>query len=145
MNEFQHGTMNRAIFELSAPYDNPYQGQYPRWLFVCSAGLLRSPTGAALANQRGINARACGAALDYALIPISANLVAWAHKIIFVCSEVRHETLDFVFDGNAEIRQAIQSKEVVLDIPDRYRYMQSRLVKHFERELFEPLGYPGHS
>jgi predicted protein tyrosine phosphatase len=133
--------MNSAIFELTAPYDNPYQGEYPRWLFVCSAGLLRSPTGATLANQRGINARACGSALNYALIPISANLVAWAHKIIFVCSDVRDETLDTVFYGNSEIRQAILSKEVVLDIPDKYSYMQSRLVKHFERELFEPLGY----
>jgi predicted protein tyrosine phosphatase len=141
MSTFQPGTMNSAIFELTAPYDNPYQGEYPRWLFVCSAGLLRSPTGATLANQRGINARACGSALNYALIPISANLVAWAHKIIFVCSDVRDETLDTVFYGNSEIRQAILSKEVVLDIPDKYSYMQSRLVKHFERELFEPLGY----
>jgi predicted protein tyrosine phosphatase len=145
MNEFQPGTMNSAIFELTAPYDNPYQGDFPRWLFVCSAGLLRSPTGAALANQRGINARACGSALTYALIPISANLVAWAHKIVFVCSEVRDQSLDSVFRNNHEIREAILSKEVVLDIPDRYRYMQSRLIKHFERELFEPLGYPGHS
>lgn len=147
MNEFQPGTMNRAIFELSAPYDNPYQGQFPRWLFVCSAGLLRSPTGAALANHRGINARACGAALSYALIPISANLVAWAHKIVFVHPEPRDEAVDYVFKDSAEIKQAIQSKEVVLDIPDMYPYMHTHLIELFEEQLFKPLGieYPGHS
>lgn len=144
MNEFEQGTKNSAIFQLSAPYDNPYQGSYPRWLFVCSAGLLRSPTGAALANQRGINARACGAALNYALIPISNNLVMWAHKIVFVCSEVE-EMSRKVFRNQPELLEHIDAVGVTLDIPDRYEYMQRRLVKHFERELFEPLGFSGHS
>ena len=56
LREFAAGTKNDAIFKTSAPYNNPYQTDRPRWLFVCSAGLLRSPTGAAMAIQRGINA-----------------------------------------------------------------------------------------
>ena len=73
--EFAQGTKNAAIFRTNAPYSNPYQGRAPRWLFVCSAGLLRSPTGAAMAIERGINARSCGSNFNYALIPCSANLI----------------------------------------------------------------------
>lgn len=142
MQEFSLETRNAAIFKLTAPYNNPYQGAFPRWLFVCSAGLLRSPTGATLANQRGINARACGSALSYALIPISANLVAWADKIVFVCPEVKDFALDSVFVNSPEIRQAILHKEQTLDIPDMYEYMHPELQQIFNQELFEPLGYP---
>jgi len=73
MNKFEAGTKNAEIFNTTAPYNNYNQGSTPRWLFVCSAGLLRSPTGAALAVKKGINARSCGSALDYALIPISQS------------------------------------------------------------------------
>ena len=137
--------MNSAIFQLTAPYNNPYQGIFSRWLFVCSAGLLRSPTGAAMANKRSINARACGAALEYALIPISANLVMWADKIVFVCPEVRELAVDVVFSNRSNLQQAIMSKEVVLNIPDQYEYMNPELQLIFDKELFSPLGYPGHS
>jgi len=51
MNRFETGTKNAEIFKTTAPYNNYSQGSAPRWLFVCSAGLLRSPTGAALANE----------------------------------------------------------------------------------------------
>lgn len=47
-------TLTDKIFQLTTPYDNPYQGKTPRWLFVCSAGLLRSPTGAAVAIKPGL-------------------------------------------------------------------------------------------
>lgn len=48
--------MNKTqqIFNLTAPYDNPYQSNRTRILFVCSAGLLRSPTGAAVGSARGL-------------------------------------------------------------------------------------------
>ncbi len=45
MNRFEAGTKNAEIFKTTAPYNNYSQGSAPRWLFVCSAGLLRSPTG----------------------------------------------------------------------------------------------------
>ncbi len=142
MQEFSLETKNAAIFRLTAPYNNPYQGSFPRWLFVCSAGLLRSPTGATMAARRRINARACGSVLSYALIPISANLVAWADKIVFVCPEVKDFALNTVFVNSPEIRQAILYKEQTLDIPDMYEYMHPDLMQCFETELFEPLGYP---
>jgi hypothetical protein len=138
MTYFQEGTKNAAIFRTSAPYNNPYQGNQERWLFVCSAGLLRSPTGAALAIQRGINARSCGSNFNYALIPCSANLIAWADKIIFVNWENLHQ-LEDNYVGHSHILEAIEQKQVVLDIPDNYEYMSTKLQQHFEEQLFEPL------
>jgi predicted protein tyrosine phosphatase len=139
MTPFQAGTKNAAIFETTAPYNNPYQGSSDRWLFVCSAGLLRSPTGAALAVKRGINARSCGSNFNYALIPCSANLIAWADKIIFVNQE-NLEQLEDNYVGLDYLLEQIEQKAIVLNIPDNYEYMDSRLQEHFETQLFKPYG-----
>lgn len=133
--EFEVGTKNAAIFQTTAPYRNPYQGNAPRWLFVCSAGLLRSPTGATMAAQRGINARSCGSNFNYALVPCSANLVNWADKIVFVNPENLHQ-LESNFVGHQAILDQIERKSVVLDIPDQYEYMHPQLQEHFETQLF---------
>jgi len=140
MQEFSQGTKNAAIFQTNAPYNNPYQSSAPRWLFVCSAGLLRSPTGAALANQRGINARSCGSNFNYALIPCSANLINWADKIIFVNRE-NLWLLEDNFAGHRELLEQIEQKQVVLNIPDSYEYMDPELKQLLETELFQPQGY----
>ena len=58
-------TKTEEIFELSAPYNNPYQGTDKKLLFVCSAGLLRSATAANLFAKKGYNTRGCGSA-EYA-------------------------------------------------------------------------------
>lgn len=137
---FQAGTKNAAIFSNNAPYNNPYQGPNSRWLFVCSAGLLRSPTGAALAVQHGINARSCGSNFNYALVPCSANLINWAHKIVFVNQDNLLQ-LEDNFLGHQHLLDQIERKQVVLDIPDNYEYMDAGLVEHFNTQLFEPLGY----
>lgn len=131
---FFEGTKNAHIFSTTAPYDNEFQGSDPRWLFVCSAGLLRSPTGARLATLRGINARSCGSAVDWALIPISANLVNWAQKIIFVCSDNYSNTLDLFKNG--DLHYQVITKSTVLEIPDIYSYMEPALVDHFNQQLF---------
>lgn len=131
---FAAGSKNDSIFKLSAPYANQYQGQAPRWLFVCSAGLLRSPTGAAVAVRHGVNARSCGSNLHYALIPISVNLVAWAQKIIFV-EYVNYTEARALFAGT-ETETEIASKALVLSIPDTYNYGDPKLQDIFEQELF---------
>jgi predicted protein tyrosine phosphatase len=138
--QFSAGTKNAAIFNTSAPYNNPYQGQAPRWLFVCSAGLLRSPTGATMAAQRGINARSCGSNFNYALVPCSANLVNWADKIVFVNGENLWQ-LEDNFLGHKDLLQQIEAKQVVLNIPDNFEYMDQELQQFFQDELFKPLGY----
>jgi predicted protein tyrosine phosphatase len=140
MQKFSSGTKNAAIFNTTAPYSNPYQGNTPRWLFVCSAGLLRSPTGAALAVKHGINSRSCGSNFNYALVPCSANLINWADKIIFVNPENLFQ-LEDNFIAHKDLLDQIEQKQVVLSIPDNFEYMAPELQESFETELFKPLGY----
>ena len=133
-NSFQEGTKNAAIFKTTAPYKNPYQGDSPRWLFVCSAGLLRSPTGAALAIKKGLNARSCGSDFNYALIPCTANLINWADKIVFVNQE-NLEQLEYNYIGHDYLLKQIEQKALVLNIPDNYDYMNPELVAQFEQQI----------
>ena len=134
MNKFETGTKNAEIFNTTAPYNNYNQGSDPRWLFVCSAGLLRSPTGAALAIRKGVNARSCGSAVDYALIPISANLIMWAHKIVFVSEENYHEALE-LFKDHQMLSHLIVVRSLVLDIPDVYNFNDPDLIIEFEKQI----------
>ena len=134
MNRFESGTKNAEIFKTTAPYNNYSQGSAPRWLFVCSAGLLRSPTGAALAIRKGLNARSCGSAVDYALIPISANLIMWAEKIVFVNEENYHESLE-LFKDYQMLHKLLTLRSLVVDIPDIYNFNESDLIIEFEKQI----------
>jgi predicted protein tyrosine phosphatase len=134
MNKFEQGTKNAAIFKTTAPYSNHYQGSDPRWLFVCSAGLLRSPTGATLAIRKGINARSCGSEVDLALIPISANLVMWAEKIVFV-NEINYLDTLQLFADHQKLHNLVVVRSLVLDIPDMYEYNDPELVVEFEKQI----------
>jgi len=133
LQEYTDGTRNAAIFQLSAPYSNPYQGNYPRVLFVCSAGLLRSATGATVGSQLGLNTRNCGSE-SYALIPISANLIAWAQKIYFVNEYNLLSTLE-TFRHDSAILDMLEAKSATMDIEDSYDYMDPRLVAIFTKLL----------
>ena len=134
MNKFETGTKNAEIFKTTAPYNNHSQGSAPRWLFVCSAGLLRSPTGAALAIRKGLNSRSCGSAIDYALIPISANLIMWAEKIVFVNKENYTEALE-LFKDYQMLHNLLTVRSLVLDIPDVYNYNDPDLLIEFEKQI----------
>lgn len=124
---FSPGTMNNTIFQTNAPYNNPYQGSKRRMLWVCSAGLLRSPTGAFVAAQRGYNTRACGSNQEYALINLSGNLIDWAHIIVFVNKENFHEALATF--QNTGYDEDLEAKAVILDIPDRFEAFEPCLQK----------------
>ena len=134
MSRFETGTRNEAIFKTSSPYSNTYQGTDPRWLFVCTAGLLRSPTGAALAVRKGLNARSCGSDQDFALIPLSANLIMWAEKIVFVSSYNHYEATQ-TFQYHDHLLHWIEDKALVLNIPDKFNYNNSELVTEFEKQI----------
>jgi predicted protein tyrosine phosphatase len=133
-HKFEAGTKNAEIFNTTAPYNNYSQGSAPRWLFVCSAGLLRSPTGAALAIRKGLNARSCGSAVDYALIPISANLIMWAEKIVFVTEENYFESLE-LFKDYQMLHNLLTRRSLVLNIPDVYNFNDRDLIIEFEKQI----------
>lgn len=133
LKENAPGTKNAAIFKLTAPYSNPYQGDYPRVLFVCSAGLLRSATGATVGSKLGYNTRNCGSE-GYALIPLSANLIAWAQKIYFVNEHNFFSALR-TFEDNENLLEMLKDKSRVLDLEDKYEYMHPELVKVFTELL----------
>ena len=120
------------IFQLNAPYDNPYQGSDKRLLFVCSAGILRSATAANLFAKKGYNTRNCGTH-QYALIPLSSNLIYWAHKIYFVNYE-NYRQAQRTFEGHDYEYNRILKADV-LTIPDDYAYNDPELIKHLEEQI----------
>lgn len=126
MNVLQSSTRNAL-----GNAKNSYQGEARRVLCVCSAGLLRSPTLAAvLAQDYGYNTRACGSAREFALIPISQALVHWADEIVFVQGTNHLDT-----EHDQGFRALAQGKRiVVMDIPDVYEYMEPELVQLIRNE-----------
>ena len=126
-------TKTEKIFELSAPFDNPYQGKYPKVLFVCSAGILRSATAAYwFGSKYGWNTRAAGSAL-YALVPLSVNLITWADTIYFVAEE-NYQEAKKAFEDFLDIGE-MESKSKVLDIPDIYNYRDPDLIYKLEEQI----------
>lgn len=128
-------TKTEEIFELTAPYSNPYQGNDPKLLFVCSAGLLRSATAANLFAKKGNNTRGCGSE-EYALIPLSFNLIAWADKIYFV-NKQNYESSLYTFREYETILKVLKKKSIVLDIDDCYNYNHPKLIKQLEEQINE--------
>jgi predicted protein tyrosine phosphatase len=107
------------IFTDNHAHNVSAQGDQPRLVFVCSAGMLRSATGAKAFAARGCNTRSCGTH-DYALIPLSANLIAWADGIYFAHEENFHKAMR-TFDGK-ERQTMLRSKSHVCMIRDVYDY-----------------------
>jgi predicted protein tyrosine phosphatase len=122
-----------GIFSTECPYNNSYQTNAPRILFVCSVGMLRSPTAQMVASARGWNARACGSSVDVALIPISCNLIDWADLIIFLNAEnaiEAHAVFRPVdYDNN------IKRKQIVWNVDDSYDWGDNALWRHIDLNL----------
>ena len=131
-------TKTEQLFMNACPYNNPAQGTAKRLLFVCSAGLLRSPTAATVASKLGYNTRSCGSNKYYALIPFSENLATWANLIIFMNQGNKDEVLldisNYDFHNNYLI-DMIKKKSIVWNIEDDYDYMDEFLVKKITTKL----------
>lgn len=120
-------TKTERIFELTAPYNNPYQGCARRVLFVCSVGMLRSPAAADLcAREFGWNTRSCGTDLMAALIPLSVNLIAWADDIVFMNQENFLEA-KILFAHVEEISEMLE-KSSTIHISDQFDRDDTRLL-----------------
>lgn len=110
---------------------NPYQGEMPKVLCVCSAGLLRSPTVAWILSNEGYNTRAVGVH-DYALVPVDEVLIEWADHIL--CME--HEHMQTLFQKFPNLTKTV----VVLDVPDRYAFRDPELVQ-ICRDILKDEGF----
>ena len=113
---------------------NSYQGDYPRVLAVCSAGLLRSATiGWVLGKHPyNCNTRAVGVDKTYGLIIIDQVLIEWADHIVFA----QQNHLNIVKEEFSLAGQDGNLKRIwVLDIPDKYGYRDTRLVKIIRKSI----------
>lgn len=126
-------TKTQKIFSDQAPYANTAQGNTQKLLFVCSVGMLRSPTAQMAATELGFNARACGSDTEIALIPLSCNLINWADKIVFMNGENFYESLREFKDVGYDID--IREKAVLWNIGDNYDWNDPWLYNHFLDKL----------
>lgn len=119
-------TRTASILQLTSPVNNQYQGTSERLLFVCSVGMLRSPTAAKIAVLRGYNARSCGSDVHAALIPVSLNLLAWADRVYFM-QPYNYEQTKLVFKDSTEGLACIEYKKQIWNIEDDYDYDNEKL------------------
>jgi predicted protein tyrosine phosphatase len=104
-------------------HSNSYQGDYKRVLTVCSANMLRSPTMAHVlsAEPYNFNTRSAGTS-DFALIPVTNDLLMWADEI--VCADSEHTTVI-----NRMLQKLDIDKPLInLRIPDVYEYRNEGLI-----------------
>ena len=123
------------IFQCEAPLKNQHQTNAERIVFVCSVGMIRSPTAQIVASRAGMNARACGSNTTMALIPLNANLIEWADKIVFMQFENFQEALD-TFAGTG-YDDTIRDKKAVWNIEDIYDWGDNILFRILEEKVKE--------
>lgn len=104
-------------------HSNSYQGNYKRVLTVCSANMLRSPTMAHVlsAEPYNFNTRSAGTS-DFALIPVTDDLLMWADEI--VCADSEHTTVINKMLQKLDIDKSL----INLRIPDVYEYRNEGLI-----------------
>lgn len=123
--------MNRTqLMYYSGVLKNQYQGNDKRVVFVCSAGILRSATGARLYAHK-YNTR-CAGTEDYALIALTENLLVWADEVVFV-NEYNFQRATQRFDLDQ-----YDCKVRCLSIEDEYNHMDDALVQLFI-DQYEPI------
>jgi predicted protein tyrosine phosphatase len=114
---------------------NAYQGKTKKVLTVCSAGCLRSPTAAHILSSQpwNFNTRCAGTSKEYAIIPVTEALIAWADIILVMDSDQQKYVNDLqnkLFNDIDNWVYDFQLKEVVnLEIDDVYEYRSPALIK----------------
>lgn len=119
-------------------YDNEWQGKHKRVLCLCSANMLRSPTMQVVLSSEpfNYNTRSAGT-YDFALIPVSAELLSWADEI--VCADTEHVQKVLAVADN--VSPLIKTKPIVnLRIPDIYEYRHPELMLLIEERYVKWLN-----
>jgi predicted protein tyrosine phosphatase len=98
-------------------------------LFICSRNQLRSPTAEQVFSHRpDIEVLSAGTDHD-ADTPLTPDLVEWA-DLIFVM-ERKHRT-----KLQGRFKSSLKSNRIIcLDIPDRYEFMDPKLVRLLEAKV----------
>lgn len=104
--------------------NNPYQGKDKKVVFVCSAGILRSATAARIYAHK-YNTRSAGSE-DYALIPLTEQLMLWADEVVFV-NTYNYQRIAEIIDFDE-----FDCVKRVLDIPDEHWHMAPELIQAFK-------------
>ena len=117
---------------------NGWQGTDKKVLFVCSAGVLRSPTAARRFCQAPYNwnTRAAGSTETYALIPVSQQLLDWAEQI-YLMEEDNLIDLENLYGDLLD--ESYRRKIHVLNIPDNFEHMDSGLIYILEEKVNDHL------
>jgi len=127
-------TKTQDILRCNTPYGNISQGVQKKIVFVCSVGMLRSPTAQTIGSKMGLNTRSCGSS-TLALIPLSANLIRWADWIVFMKYE-NYKQSKKTFQ-ETEFQDDLEDKSLVWNVPDVYNYMDDELVQMLETQIKE--------
>lgn len=106
---------------------DPFEGPDKKVLFICTAGILRSPTAARMYASK-YNTRCAGSKDEYALIPVSFALLRWADEIVFMNPE-NFEDVKNRFDFSV-----ISGEIKILNIPDEFYYMDKELQQAIENQ-----------
>lgn len=117
---------------------NRFQGEAPRVLCVCSAGLLRSPTAAKVLSQEpfNFNTRAVGAVPEYALTPLDIVFIDWSDFILVMDRDHESVVLEMAEENKTFLRRPPIVRN--LEIPDRFDYGNPTLERLI-KEGVEPL------
>jgi predicted protein tyrosine phosphatase len=125
--------LSEEIFRSTSLLRSAYETQTPTWLFCCSAGLLRSPTAARVAQQLyDVNTRSCGVH-HWALIPFTYDLAFWADKIIFM-DKACYNDVEQAYSYEKQWDK-VSHKCVAWNVPDKYEYMDCELVEIIAKNL----------
>ncbi len=94
-----------------------------RVLFICGRNKLRSPTAEQVfSSYPNIEVASAGLSDDSAT-PVSAELLQWA-EVIFVMEKFHRSRLSRRYGKHLKAQRVI-----CLDIPDKFAYMDERLVQ----------------
>lgn len=125
---------------------NPYQGDYRKVLFLCTAGCLRSPTAMIVAaRETDWNVRCAGTDPNFSIIPCDEVLLHWADDVV-VMQDHHYQDIKDTMDAmpntyrptvhnfNLEDCHAFMSEPLVEEIKTQLDYMKQNDKKEKERD-----------
>lgn len=124
--------MCKSTMNQLATTKNKYQGNTPRVLFICSAGLLRSATASHVfcSEPYNWNTRSAASNSEYGLNIVNEALLEWADLICVMQEEhiFLMQNLDINFDKYSH-------KVVNLNIPDMFMYRDPEMIRLLKQHV----------